>query len=124
YGPNGFYREFHVAQNDPGLIVECSYQNDAIRPSNLSGNLVLSVTNNSSKMAHISIDDKSYKKGTKVLTVKSKGKSSLIFDLSKSFNWYDLEVTAAEHSDFNQRFAGRVETGLVTKTDPLMGQMV
>jgi phospholipase C len=124
YGPNGFFREFQVAQGNPGLTVEASYQQDAIRPSNLSGNLLLSVTNNTDKVAHILVQDMSYKKGTKSLTVKANRKSSIAFDLSKSFNWYDLEVTAADHNGFSQRFAGRVETGLVTKTDPLMGQMV
>jgi hypothetical protein len=49
---------------------------------------------------------------------------SIPLNLSGTFNWYDLSVKVEGYQNFEERFAGRVETGLITKTDPLMGGVV
>jgi phospholipase C len=41
------------------------------------------------------------------------------WDVSKSGNWYDLALTAAH--GFARRFAGRLETGNNSVSDPAMG---
>ncbi|RQP16039.1 MAG: hypothetical protein EAS52_13025 [Parapedobacter sp.] len=43
---------------------------------------------------------------------------------SKSFHWYDFSVHAKDFPEYEERFAGHVESGIVTKTDPLMGGIV
>jgi len=47
-----------------------------------------------------------------------------MLDLSKSFGWYDFTITAAGVEIFNKRYAGHVETGQASKTDPLMGNVL
>ena len=56
--------------------------------------------------------------------ISANGKTEITVDLSKNFNWYDFSVKINNHNDFEQRFAGRVETGVMGKTDPVMGRMV
>lgn len=123
YGPNGFFREFSGDKQDPLLQVVCSYEQSTKNPLRLSGNVVVTATNLSGKAQQLAISDLSYKSGNKMLMVPAKGRASLLMDLNSSYNWYDFSVKIAD-SSFMQRFAGRVETGSITKTDPLMGKMV
>ena len=44
--------------------------------------------------------------------------------LARSRGWYDLLVTVAGDPHFQRRYAGHVETGEDTVTDPLMGGLV
>lgn len=124
YGPNGFFREFLGDKNDPALQIECRYEQDEKNPLKLSGNVIFTVTNLSGKAQLIDITDNSYKTGNKSLKVAAKGKSSIVLDLHKNYNWYDFSVQIKGDHSFLQKFAGRVETGKVTKTDPLMGRMI
>ncbi|NKF23114.1 phosphocholine-specific phospholipase C [Solimonas marina] len=43
-------------------------------------------------------------------------------ELTDSFRWYDFTVTLEDDSRFSRRFAGRVETGEPSVSDPEMGQ--
>ncbi|MEZ4903534.1 MAG: hypothetical protein R2822_18105 [Spirosomataceae bacterium] len=47
----------------------------------------------------------------------------VILDLTTSFGWYDFSVKVAGFEAFEQRFAGRVETGKASFSDPLMGRV-
>jgi len=124
YGPNGFYREFIGNAAHPQLEINCSYEPDPHQPTRLSGNLIVTVNNPGTRKQEVSIVDLSYKSESKTLTIAAKRKASTLIKLGKSFNWYDLAITVAGKDDYSERFAGRVETGAVTKTDPLMGRMV
>ena len=42
--------------------------------------------------------------------------------LDESGGWYDLEVTSNADASYRRRFAGRVETGEHSISDPAMGQ--
>ncbi|MNR67121.1 Non-hemolytic phospholipase C precursor [compost metagenome] len=46
---------------------------------------------------------------------------SIVVDLQSSFGWYDLQLEAEGYPTWSERFAGHVETGKISKTDPLMG---
>jgi len=124
YGPNGFYREFMGDAQNPKVEVLCRYETDKKFPKILSGNIIVTVNNLSAHAQSVLIADKSYKSGLRTMTVAANKKASLVMDLKKSHNWYDLEVTIDGNNTFSERFAGRVETGKITKTDPLMGRMV
>ncbi|MDR6804433.1 phospholipase C [Dyadobacter sp. BE34] len=121
YGPNGFYREFMGNTANPKLKVSCEYEVKASKPT---GNVVVMIENLDSKPHHVIIEDNSYKTGVKNKTFAVGGKASLVLDLDKSFHWYDFSVKVQGYDDYEERFAGHVETGAVTKTDPLMGGMV
>ncbi|WP_214070880.1 phospholipase C, phosphocholine-specific [Mucilaginibacter sp. dw_454] len=121
YGPNGFYRELMGNGNNPLITVSCDYERRAFK---LTGNVIVKVTNHDSQPHTVLLTDNSYGTTEQTKTVAQGG--SIIFsqNLEKSFNWYDVSLKVNGHNDFEERFAGRVETGSVTKTDPLMGGVV
>jgi phospholipase C len=47
-----------------------------------------------------------------------------VIDTAKTFGWYDFTVKQKGNAIFERRYAGRVETGKPTKTDPFMGRVV
>jgi phospholipase C len=124
YGPNGFFREFTGDDQNPDLMVSCSYEKDKIYPLRLSGNVIVTITNHGKKAQDVEIKDISYKNGNKTLKVPANSKASVILDLAKNYNWYDFSVSTAGNTGFSERFAGRVENGRITKTDPLMGNIL
>jgi phospholipase C len=112
YGPNGFFREFKGDKNDPKMEVYCHNEE-------FTGNLNIEFS--SSAMYSIEIKDNGYKSGDHSFVIPGKG--SIRLDLSQSFGWYDFTVRAKGYTTFEQRFAGRVETGKASFTDPLMGRV-
>ncbi|GGM83778.1 hypothetical protein GCM10010967_14510 [Dyadobacter beijingensis] len=121
YGPNGFYREFLGNAGNPKLKVSCEYE---VKSSKPTGNVLVTIENLDSKAHNVTIEDKSYKTGLKTKAFAVGGKASLVLDLGKSFQWYDFSVKVKGYDAYEERFAGHVETGAVTKTDPLMGGIV
>jgi phospholipase C len=124
YGPNGFYREFKGDKNNPLIQVTCSYEANRLNPGKLTGNLVVHIANKDTQPHGVIISDNSYKTGSITKLVAANSSSSLVLDLSKSHNWYDFSVKLNGNDTFGEHFAGRVETGKITKTDPLMGAVV
>ncbi len=124
YGPNGYFREFTGDAKNPLLKIKCTYESARLNPSRLTGNVVVTITNHDTKPHTLSIFDNSYKAGVQNKVVAAGGQTSLTLNLAKNFNWYDFSVKIKGNENFEERFAGHVETGVVTKTDPLMGGIV
>ncbi len=119
-GPNGFFREFKGNANNALAKVALTYQ----KAGKLTGNILVNLINSDSKPLHFIISDNAYKTNEITKEVPAKSKVQITLNLEKSFNWHDFSVKVKGNSIFEERFAGRVETGLETKTDPLMGRMV
>jgi phospholipase C len=124
YGPNGFYREFIGNNQDPELTVQCGYERD-----NLSiGNVVIRLINKSQTPLTVQISDNAYGTGSRTVVVPAlrvmRRKKLVTMHLQKSFGWYDLSVRVKGNDVYQQSFAGRVETGQPSKTDPLMGRIL
>ncbi|GEP96921.1 hypothetical protein CCY01nite_31810 [Chitinophaga cymbidii] len=113
YGPNGFYREIKGAANDPALVIATSYKKNGI--------LMLDLRNAGNKMLEVEIRDNAY--NSKPLHAKiAAGKGAAFpLDLSKSHGWYDFNVIVKGAGDFERRYAGHVETGAHSYSDPYMG---
>ena len=47
-----------------------------------------------------------------------------MLNLNKSFYWYDISVKIKGNDIFEKRYAGRVETGRESKSDPAMGMVI
>lgn len=119
YGPNGFYREFRGDLSDPPLIDACALQMSNGKPT---GNLVLSFANTGERSPlTIGIVDHAYETQQQTKTLMPGDQSTLLLDLSSSFNWYDFSITVAGEKTFERRLAGRVETGALGVSDPAMG---
>jgi len=122
YGPNGFFREFTGNSNDPAIEILCDYEHSKVNAKKLTGNILVKIKNNSGKALAIEIADNSYKNPLQTKTIA--GESSILLKLDKSFNWYDFTVRIKGNKSFQKRYAGHVETGAGSKSDPAMGRVV
>ncbi|KAA2239332.1 phospholipase C, phosphocholine-specific [Chitinophaga agrisoli] len=122
HGPNGFFREFMGAANSPQLQVACKYQ-QAAGKAQLSGNIQLELKNNGKETITIQLSDNAYKTAARAQVLAAGETKSMVLELSKSHGWYDCSVRVKGNDVFEQRYAGRVETGKPSFTDPLMGRV-
>lgn len=119
YGPNGFYREFKGGLDNPGLTVSLDYE--WRKGQQLTGNLVLRLFNTGTTPLKIMVIDKSYGSTVRQLSLAVGETRPVVADLAGSHNWYDVAVTVEGRSGYEERFAGRVETGAEGISDPLIG---
>ncbi|MGF6850474.1 phospholipase C [Chitinophaga sp. W3I9] len=123
YGPNGFYREFTGDAGDPQVEIQCSYQRTLTNSKKLTGNVELKLVNRGTQPATFTISDLGYNKGVLKKTVAARTTATLVIDLAKSHGWYDFSVKTTGSDVFAQRYAGRVETGKESMSDPVMGRV-
>lgn len=124
YGPNGFYREFIGNSKDPATDISCKYELEKNDKKKLTGNVQLFIRNASAKGQVIEIIDNAYKSAKRSVNVNSGTSIAVIIDTSKSHNWYDFTMRVKGFEEHTRRYAGRVENGKPTKSDPLMGGVV
>jgi phospholipase C len=116
YGPNGFFREFRGAANDPRVLAMADYKRE-------TPTLRLAVANRTSPGSlTCSLDDVSYGKQNFTRTISAETDAILSMDLKESLGWYDVVLRIDGHDSFLRRYAGRVETGKTGTTDPLIGR--
>ena len=123
YGPNGFYREFKGNANDPAVKIHFTYQHE-FTSNKLTGNVIVRLINTTTKQQHIEIKDNAYKSNELIKSVSPSGETNIVLNLAKNFNWYDFSVKVQGHGSFEKRYAGRVENGKPSYSDPFMGRMV
>ncbi len=112
YGPNGFYREFKGNAQARNLNVRCTYEPS--KANELTGNVVLSLSGQNGQT--VTLTDHSYgqpKQTKKISTQPVK----LTLNLQQSQHWYDFSV---ESQGIIYRYAGHVETGKSSTSDPAM----
>jgi phospholipase C len=120
HGPNGFYRSFCGSRAAQPLQVRLEYE---ARAGRYTGNVRVHLHNTSGRALQATIEDNSYKTGSVTRTLAPGHAEAVVLHLGQSHHWYDFTVQAAG-SDAEARFAGRVETGRPSFSDPLMGGMV
>src|SRR5690606_12427843 len=57
YGPNGFFRDLKGDGNDPDIEINCIYENILPGTFQLTGNLILDLANNGTKLIQVDIVD-------------------------------------------------------------------
>lgn len=119
YGPNGFYREFKGGPGNPALTVSLEYEWK--KGTQLTGNVVMRLLNTGASGINVTVADKSYGRPFRRLSLGSGATRAVVIDLAGSHNWYDVAVTVEGRTGYEERFAGRVETGKEGMSDPLMG---
>ncbi|MCB1085409.1 MAG: phospholipase C, phosphocholine-specific [Verrucomicrobiae bacterium] len=129
YGPNGFVRVMKGSVGDPGLEMRCEYEQQDGESGNLSGNVRLMVRNLDSDRSYtIEVRDRSYGQGIVKREIPSSSASggieSVNLDLSGSHAWYDFTVKVDGFDTFARHYAGHVETGRESFSDPQMGRVV
>jgi phospholipase C len=122
--PNGFYRHFRGDQNDPNVSVKMGYQLGGFSGNRLTGNVSLIIENKLDRPIMATLIDK-YKHNQSNAT-EVPGNSSLVLrvNLEKSNGWYDLLLKIDGFEQFQKHYAGHVETGEESISDPLMGGLI
>ncbi|GAB3702104.1 phospholipase C, phosphocholine-specific [Spirosoma flavus] len=119
YGPNGFFREFTGKAAYPLLTIRCIDDS----PSLTTPKLTVQLSSQGEKPWKISVVDNAYKQDTQRRTLSGKS-TTLNLDLKNSHGWYDFSVRVEGDTSFEQRYAGRIETGASSISDPLMGGVI
>ncbi len=124
YGPNGFFREWMGTEEDPALEVQCIYE-AGLRDKKPTGNLVLKLTNTGiTKPVNLVIRDNAYGKAGIKKTIGKGSTENVVLNLKGSRGWYDFSIEVPGFDNFEKRYAGRVESGKESITDPFMGRVV
>ncbi len=111
-GPNGFFRKFKGNKNDPRITISLQYL--------ANGNAELRLYNTGSQKQIVTIADNSYNTGIITKQLDAKVNTTVVIDLSKNFGWYDFSVSVKESNVFEKHYAGHIETGKDSKSDPAM----
>jgi len=114
HAPNGFYRSFTGMSGYPQVKIETEYET---RGTRLTGNMIVHMHNAGVRPVSVRVAETSYRMGAEEKTLAPDQTWSRLLHLKKSHGWYDFTVTA---NRAEARFAGRVETGLPSVSDPLM----
>ena len=116
HGPNGFFREFRGAiggASAADLIVTAGYEANG-------SHIVLEISNQSHKIAVVTIADK-YRCRNTTISLNPGEAESQKWPLSRTSGWYDLAVSVEGDPTFEYRFAGHVENGRDSVSDPALG---
>ncbi len=117
-GPNGFLVEMSGDRHDPLLEIAASCP-----PEASAAQLTVSFTNKSQKGSYTaSILHHAYGFPTQTKMIPPGGVSEVTLDLVPSHGWYDFSVRIDGAKRFDRRYAGHVETGQPSFSDPQIGQ--
>ncbi|UAY57473.1 phospholipase C, phosphocholine-specific [Arachidicoccus terrestris] len=120
-GPNGFFREFTGSRQDPQINIQCQYEKNGKK---ISGNIALEVENKERQPIEIELLDNAYKTAHHSLVIGPGQRKTVIIALQKQHHWYDFTLRVNNKDQYARRFAGHVETGKPSMTDPYMGGIV
>ncbi len=121
-GPNGFYREYKGDKQEGGIAIKTVYKTNKRKQP--TGDIIVQVSNHSltKEVASLLLEDNAYGQPTVAKKITAAGATvSLLMNTQKSFGWYDFTVRV-QGAAIEQRYAGRVETGRMRKTDPVMNR--
>ena len=117
FGPNGFFRQFRGtvgADAAVDLDIEVRYpaKGDAV---------IIRIVNRARSRCRVQIAN-AYRDEEIRDTLRPGRKLEKRIALKKSFGWYDLAITTPADSQFLWRFAGHVENGRPSASDPALGK--
>lgn len=120
HGPNGFFRELRGGADDPLLSVSADTEVDGAGTATGHLRVVLRVAAGSPELT-IRLTTHGYTMAPLTRALSAGAEAVLSLPLMASHGWYDVSVTVDGASGFVRRYAGRIETGLPSRTDPVMG---
>jgi phospholipase C len=118
HGPNGFFRRFKGGAGGPqaGLAVRARY-------GRRHDEIVMSVENRGSVPIEVTVSDR-YSSRSTSLTLAPGGAKAPRWSLAPTRGWYDLVVTVQGDPQFEYRYAGHLENGKASTSDPGMGGLI
>lgn len=122
HGPNGFLRRFTGKYTPTQWWGNGQPEPEAgIGYDVANGNVQLTLKNAGSAKCTFTVVNAYDTSHIVSKQVKGGDDERVYLDLRGSFGWYDLTLTVDTDSTFKRRFAGHVETGRVSMTDPALG---
>jgi phospholipase C len=118
YGPNGFYRELKGDEGDPSVDIRLDYQKTTGVKYALTGNGTLQLANTGNRSCIIDITDHAYGAYYQARSLAAGATAALPLSLATSQGWYDFSVRVRGYEGFEKRYAGRIETGRDSISDP------
>jgi phospholipase C len=116
HGPNGWYAQMRGAiARAHEAVPEVAVQYD-----HASGNVALKLTNMGTAPCSLQIAQGYAKDAGRTVALAAGDAKVEHWDLSESHGWFDLTVTHEGAPLFLRRFAGHVETGKASMSDPLL----
>ncbi|WP_316802392.1 phosphocholine-specific phospholipase C [Pedobacter nototheniae] len=119
-GPNGFYRLFKGDKKSGHLSIKAFPEQNGLVTKKLTGSLVFSFENKGSLPVTLQVVDNKYKATSQNVVVKPKSTTMVVLNVAKNGNWYDFSILQTGNTLFKHRYAGKIETGEITTTDPFM----
>ena len=121
-GPNGYHRHFTgsalravaAGQPRPDVQVRC----DAV-----TGELVLRLMNTGAAPCSVNLSANAYAALRQQHTLAPRSELVVRIPVKGNDYWYDFSATVSGQPDYVRRFAGRVETGRHTVSDPALGKV-
>ena len=120
HAPNGFYRMFTGRDGSSPIQQRLAYDHV---DGKSTGNLLLHLRNVSDAPAEVSISDNAYTSPAVNRSIDPHQEISILIPLERSQCWYDFTVTT-NGAEASARFAGHVETGDPSVSDPKMGRVI
>jgi phospholipase C len=103
-------------------ISPLEYARNPHDPKALTGALEITLFNRDDQSRHIvEIAGNAYPGGGRRQILPPGGKATVVLETNRSSGWYDFRVRIADSMLFSKRYAGRVETGAWSFSDPIMG---
>lgn len=107
-GPNGFMRHFQASGTHPDVQVSTDESGLQVQ---------IKVENRTDSPHQITLTDESYGAPTQNKALPANGTAYLTVDAKPNSGWYDFTITIGR---LQYRYAGRIETGNWSITDPAM----
>lgn len=129
YGANGFVRFFQGTfvrsgrQVGPPLVVRvgrapAGLSSDPLSDLSSLDDLSLSVENTGAGSLILTLADRAYGQPEQKIVLKPGAHRTVPWPVAASHHWYDLSVTVAGFAGYLRRYAGHLETGHDSRTDP------
>jgi phospholipase C len=123
HGPNGFMREFQGSTTDPAMEVQLEYARRVLGRVGQGSGILLVVVNRDNRSHTVEVKDMGYGAAAQKRELRPGGKHTFQVNTTSSHGWYDLSLRVEGAEKFGKRYAGRVETGLWSYSDPVMGRV-
>jgi phospholipase C len=112
--PNGFHRHFTGMASAAGAEIRVGYDAG-------DGRVMVKLRNQAPDHLTFEVKSNAYEHEHHTVRVGPGRDEHLSWSLRRSGSWYDFTVQVKELTGFSRRFAGRVETGRSSFSDPALG---
>ncbi|WHU38306.1 phosphocholine-specific phospholipase C [Myroides odoratimimus] len=115
HGPNGFFRSFKGSKKNLDIYVEVLLHTDL--------SISVKLKNNGADTVNVALDNSLYLKKALIIELSPNKEELLKWDYTGSNGWYDLMISCKEDKEWKQHYAGHIENGQSSITDPFMASL-